>query len=94
MCNIWEHNADDIIQKINRMINAWSKRKLTLPGKITLIKSLMLAKFTHLFLALPNLPGELIEILDITFYKFLWNNGPDRVSRKNSIKNVRAGGLT
>ena len=56
MCNIWEHNADDIIYKINRMINAYSKRKLTLPCQITLIKSLMLAKFTHLFLALPNPP--------------------------------------
>ena len=87
MCNIWEHNADDIIHKINRMINAWSKRKLTLRGKITLIKSLMSAKLTHLFLALPNPPGELIKILDKTFYKFLWSNGPDRVSRKNSIKN-------
>ena len=42
------------------MINAWSKRKSTLPGKITFIKSLMLAKFTHLFLALPNPPDELI----------------------------------
>ena len=39
----------------------------------------MLAKFTNLFLALPNPPGELIKILDKTFYKFLWNNGPDRV---------------
>ena len=31
----------DIIHKINRMINTWSKGKLTLPGKITLIKSLV-----------------------------------------------------
>ena len=93
VCNIWEHNAEDILHKINKMINAWSKRKLTLPGKITLIKSLMLAKFTHLFLALPNPPGELIKLLERTIYKFLWNNGPDRISRKTMVKNVRAGGL-
>ena len=61
VCNIWEHNADDIINKINRVINAWSKRKVTLPGKIKLIKFLKLAKFTHLFLALPNPPGEMIK---------------------------------
>ena len=42
------------------MINAWYKRKATLPGKITLIESFMLAKFTHLFLALPNPPDDLI----------------------------------
>ena len=26
-------------------------------------------------------------------YKFLWSNGPDRISRKNIIKNIKAGGL-
>ena len=86
MCNVWEHNADDVLHRINRMIHAWSKRKLTLPGKITLIKSLMLAKFTHLFLAPPNLPGEMIKILDRTFNKYLQNNGPDRISKKNIVK--------
>ena len=69
MCNVWEHKADDIVHIINRMINAWAKRKLILPVKITLIKSLMLAKFTNLSLALPNPPVELIKILDKTFYK-------------------------
>ena len=80
--NVWEYNAEDIINKINKLINNWSKRKLTLPGTIIFIKSLMLAKFTHLFLALPNPPGELIKMLERAFYKFLWNNGPDRISRK------------
>ena len=32
VCNVWEHNADDILHKINRMIHTWSKRKLTLTG--------------------------------------------------------------
>ena len=35
VCNVWEHSAGDITHKIYRMINAWSKGKLTLPGKIT-----------------------------------------------------------
>ena len=67
MCNVWEHNADDIIHKINRMINALAKTNIA--RKITLVLSLMLAKLTHLFLALPNPSGELIKILDKTFYK-------------------------
>ena len=46
----------------------------------------MLAKFTHLFLAPPNLPGEMIKILDRTFNKYLQNNGPDRISKKNIVK--------
>ena len=27
--NVWEYNAEDIINKINILINNWSKRKLT-----------------------------------------------------------------
>ena len=31
------------------------------------------------------------KILDRTFYKFLWNNGPDRISRKNKVKKCESG---
>ena len=65
------------MHKINSLINTWSKRKLTLPGRITVIKSLILSKFTHLFLALPNPPGIFQKLLE----------------RKNIVKNIQAGGL-
>ena len=92
--NVWEYNAEDIINKINILINNWSKRKLTLPGKITLMKSLMLAKFTHLFLALPNPPRELIKMLQRAFYKFFYGITVQQESvEKNIVKNIKAGGL-
>ena len=91
--DIWDHNLEDTVHKVNSLINVWSKRKLTLPGKIKVIKSLILSKFTHLFLALPNPPGEFQKLLERKLYKFLWNNGPDRVCRKNIVKNIQAGGL-
>ena len=75
------------------MIKIWSKRKLTLIGRITVIKSLMISRFAYLFLALPNLTGDLIETLERMFFKFLWNKGPDRISRKQIVKNIDAGGL-
>ena len=91
--DIWDYNIEDILHKVNSLINIWSKRKLTLPGKITVIKSLILSKFTHLFLALPNPPGDFLKILERKMYKFFWSNGTDRISRKNIIKNIHAGGL-
>ena len=81
------------MHKVNLLINVWSKRRLTLPGKITVIKSLILPKFTHLFLALPNPPGEFINFLERKLYKFLWSNGPDRISRRNIVKTYMQGGL-
>ena len=62
--DIWDYNLEDILHKVNSLIKIWSKRKLTLPGKITVIKSLILSKFTHLFLALPNPPGDFLKILE------------------------------
>ena len=75
------------------MIRVWSKRKLTLIGRVTVIKSLMLSKFAYQFLVLPNPPGVLLKSLESMFFKFLWNKGPDRISRKQMVKNIEAGGL-
>ena len=78
---------------MEKIISIWSKRKLTLPGKITVIKSLALSKFVHLFLALPNPPGALVKRLHKLFLSFLWNKGPDRIKRKFIIKDLEKGGL-
>lgn len=91
--NIWDINTNEIITKIENLCKCWAKRKLTLSGKITIIKSLALSKFTHLFLALPNPPGDLTKRLEKIFYKFLWNSGPDRIKRSVIIKDLNVGGL-
>ena len=75
------------------MIKTWSKRKLTLIDRVTVIKSLMLSKFAYLFLALPNPPGDILRKLERVSFKFLWNKGPDRISRRQIVKNIETGGL-
>ena len=59
--DIWDVNVPTIINKVESLLKQWSKRRLTLFGRITVIKSLALSKFIHLFLALPNPLGELIK---------------------------------
>ena len=82
----------ETLHKVISLINVWSKRMLTLPGKITVIKSLILSKFTHVFLALPNPPGEFLKFLDRKLYTFLWSYGPDRICRKILLKVYMQGG--
>ena len=95
--DVWQHNAPDILQKKKKkkenILSVWSKRILTLQGQITIIKSVALFKFVHIFLSLPNPPGNLIQTLNKVFYKFLWNSGPDRIKRKYIVKNILKGGL-
>ena len=66
--DIWDKNYTGIEQKVENIIKTWSKRKLTLPGKITIIKSLALSKFVHLFMGLPHPPGILVKRLNKLFY--------------------------
>ena len=83
--DIWDINSNEILISIENLCKQWSKRKLTLMGRITIIKSLALSKFTHLFLALPNPPEELIKKLNnIIFHFFMeFRPGSDKTKYNN-----------
>ena len=91
--NIWDLNVREILSKVQRILNQWSKRKISLSGRITIIKSLALSKFVHLFMSLPAPPNELIKKLENIFFNFLWNSGPDRIKMRIVVKNTACGGL-
>ena len=77
--DIWDINSNEILIRIENLCKQWSKRKWTLMGRITIItiiKSLALSKFTHLFLALPNPPEELIKKLNKIFFTFFMEFRP------------------
>ena len=73
--NIWDLNVREILLKVQRILNQWSKRKISLSGRITIIKSLTLSKFVHLFISLPVPPNELIKRLENIFFKFFMEFG-------------------
>ena len=91
--NIGDLNSIDIIKIVEGVCKQWSKRKLTLIGRITIIKSLALARFIHLLLALPTPLDDFLKNLERIFYNFLWNGSPDRIKRTIIVKNLKAGGL-
>ena len=71
----------------------WSQRYLTVYGKITIIKSLLLPKFTHLLAALRSPSVESVKKLNRTLFKFLWSGKQDKVSRKSVYMEPYMGGL-
>jgi hypothetical protein len=50
-------NYDEKKVKIKNIFQSWSKRSLTLFGKVTIIKSLIVPQLTYLLSVLPN-PGQ------------------------------------
>lgn len=91
--NIVEINYSEKIADMKKLLLNWSKRNLTPLGKIAVIKSLALSKINHLILSLPNPPEKIIKEIQNMFYKYLWNNGPDKIKRKTIIQNYDKGGI-
>ena len=86
-------NYEEKLREVKDLLIQWSKRILTPYGRITVVKSLAIAKINHLFLALPNPPDKIVQELNSLFFKYIWNGSIDRVKRDISIKNYKEGGL-
>ena len=97
-------SAGDILQnwepKINNikvLINTWSKRNLSLSGRVIIIKTLLLSQITHLLMSLRAPSGVILQVNNL-LYKFIWNKstykkGSERVKRGTVIQAYDCGGL-
>ena len=85
-------NYDTAIQSAKQTINSWQHRYLTPIGKITVIKTLILSKFTHLFMSIPT-PSHLIDTINKLLFRYIWDGKPDKITRQQISKKISDGGL-
>jgi exonuclease III len=90
---IIQENVTKQMQDIQGILLFWQKQKLTVFGKITIIKTVIMSKLTHFFTSLPNPDEELVNKLQNMLFKFLWDNKPDKISRQQAYKPYEEGGL-
>ena len=86
-----EKNFIEKLDTIKKLINIWSSRGLSLYGKVTIIKLLIIPKFVYVASLLPT-PKEVIKQLNQLLFKFLWK-GVDKVTRLSAINEYENGGL-
>ena len=86
-----EKNFIEKLDSIKKLINIWSSRGLSLYGKVTVIKSLLIPKFVYVSSLLPT-PKELVKELNRLLFQFLWK-GKDKVTRASTINDFENGGL-
>ena len=86
-----EKNFIEKLDSIKKLINIWSSRGLTIYGKVTIIKSLIIPKFVYISSLLPT-PNDLIKDLNQLLFKFLWK-GVDKVTRLSVTNEYEKGGL-
>ena len=90
--NIPNLNYDRAIAKARKIIKNWNTRHLTPLRKITVIKTLIASKFTHLFLTIPT-PENFLKALNKETFGFLWNNKPEKINRQDLCAEKINGGL-
>ena len=73
-----EKNFLDHITKLQKVINIWKMRNLSLLGKITIFKTLALSKIIHLALV-TNVPTATIELLSKIQKEFFWGKNKSKI---------------
>ena len=86
-------NFEEKKQKIKDIVLSWSNRSLTLFGKVTIIKSLIIPQITYLLSILPNPEISYFKEIDKVIFSFLWDNQPPNLSRTMVLRKIAFGGL-
>lgn len=85
-------NFTEKIEKIKGILDNWSARRLTLLGKITIIKTLAVSQIVYILSSLPT-PPDIIKKTNSILYDFLWDGKGDKIKRTTMINNYEKGGL-
>ena len=92
--SLYDLNFVPKLRQIEQTLNCWKHRYLSLIGKVTVIKSLLLPQLLYRFSVLCiNIPKTFFKKLNHLFYKFIWNGGNDRVKRDILCNDYDHGGL-
>ena len=83
---------DTKLAKVEKLLKVWSRRKLTLRGKVYLIRCYGINVLQYCMSAI-TVPDNVITYLESLFWKFLWDNGREKAKRHVCMRNVEEGGL-
>ena len=86
MLDMSSSNFEAKMIDIRNLLKGWLRRKLTVYGKRTVLKTLALSKLTNILTVLPGPSEDQIVKLQRQFFKFVWDNGQDKIKRTHMIK--------
>ena len=92
LCNVTKA-YDDKMNDVAREIGRWKYRNISLQGRVTIIKTLLLSKVSYLLLSIPRPTTAVLKTLRKMLFSFLWNGKNDKISRLTTIKSTLKGGV-
>ena len=89
---IMEANYNEKLLKVRNCLSCWEYRRLSLLGKIVVLKSLIASQLFYILSPLPTKHAALDEINNM-FYDFLWSGRRDKIKRDVMISDYKNGAL-
>ena len=88
-----ELNYQKKVNEFNNCLDKWGKYKLSLIGKIAVIKTFAIPKIIYplTVLELPN--NGIIKAIKTKMFNFLWDGKPDKIKRETIVQSYEDGGL-
>ena len=81
------------LDKMNNILKMWQMRNITSCGKVVLIKSFAVSQFVYFMSVLPSVDNTTFQDIEKALFKFIWDNKPDKIARKQLYGTFQEGGL-
>ena len=85
-------NFEEKICTLEQTLQCWKRRKLTLLGKINIVKALGLAKLIY-STSLLTISKPLIDRINKIIFNFIWDGKTPKIKKKTIIAEIKHGGL-
>ena len=88
-----KENYENALTKINTIINKWTNRSLSIPGKITIINSLIASQLVYKFMSIPSPNEQFFKEYKRIILEFLWSKKPSKIKYNKLVQKYEDGGL-
>ena len=85
-------NWDDKMENMQKLLDSWRTRNLTIFGKIQVIKSLAMSKLVYSAINTTT-PIYVYSLINKIIYAFIWNGKRDRIKRSVMLSSIKEGGV-
>ena len=90
--SVMNRNFEEKIKNLKTTLNIWSQRKLSLKGKVAVLRSMALPQVLYVTSVLYT-PEWVVQNIEKLFLEFLWSKRKAHVSKDIIIKEITEGGL-
>ena len=87
-----QYNFKEKIKKMKTLLNIWSQRKLSLKGKVAVLRTIVLPQILYVASTLYT-PKWVENEVNELFFNFLWSNKKTHVRKEVIINEIHRGGL-